>query len=276
MDDDSNYDGYVNGRGVIAVCAVDDTGRRPAYGEPGANLTVCAPSSGSRAVGITTTALQSGYRSDFSGTSAAAPMVSGVVALMLSVNPALTWRDVRLILARTARQNDLTDPGWTTAYGLRFNHKYGFGVADAQKAVEAAAGWRSDGGTQLSCGPYPRTPNRALVDPLNGVTVQPVADAVVVAGCAISQIEWVEVRFTAPHAYSGDLRVRLASPNGLVSQLASARACSGSCGTYDGWRFGSVRHLGEPANGSWTLEATDMIADDIGTFQSWSITFHGR
>jgi subtilisin family serine protease len=279
MDDNANYDRYVNGRGVIAVCAVDDMGKRPHYAEPGAILTVCAPSSGTRTTGITTTAPGDAYRSDFSGTSASSPMVSGVVALMLSVNPSLTWRDVRLILAGTARRNDTDDESWQApAFGYRFSHRYGFGVADAQAAVQAAATWTSVGGsaTQRSCGPYAGAPNRPLRDPLAGGTLQPVADTVAVAGCAISRIEWVEVRFTAPHAYSGDLRLRLTSPNGLVSELAGARTCTGGCGSYADWRFGSVRHLGEPANGGWTLEATDMLADDVGTFEGWSVTFHGR
>lgn len=40
------------------------------------------------------------------GTSSAAPTISGVVALMLSANPALTWRDVRDILRLSAREVD--------------------------------------------------------------------------------------------------------------------------------------------------------------------------
>jgi subtilisin family serine protease len=279
FDDDSNYDGYVNRRGVIAVCAVDHTGVRPAYGEPGANLTVCAPSaSTARVAGITTTALRDEFRSDFSGTSASAPMVSGVVALMLAANPRLTWRDVPLILASTARQNDPGDPDWTSDFGLRFNHKYGFGVADAEAAVATARRWTSVGGsaTQKVCGPYASSVGRELRDPLPDGVLRPVADTVVVAGCPITRIEWVELRFTAPHAYPGDLRVRLRSPNGLVSRLADARVCRDGCGSYDAWRFGSMRHLDESAEGSWTLEATDMVADDTGTFGSWSLTLHGR
>lgn len=279
VDDDANYDGYVNRRGVIAVCAVDHAGRRPPYGEPGANLAVCAPSSGALpSSGITTTGLKGAFRSDFAGTSASAPMVSGVVALMLAANPRLTWRDVPLILARTARQNDPADPDWTSAFGLRFNHKYGFGVADAQAAVAAARSWTSVGGSavQKTCGPYAASVGRPLRDPLPDGTLQPVADTVAVVGCPIARIEWVELRFTAPHAYPGDLRVRLRSPNGLVSRLADARTCGGGCGRYEDWRFGSMRHLEEPADGSWTLEATDMAADDSGTFAGWSITLHGR
>jgi subtilisin family serine protease len=45
------------------------------------------------------------YTSRMNGTSAAAPLVSGVVALMLQANPNLTWRDVQEILLRSARQN---------------------------------------------------------------------------------------------------------------------------------------------------------------------------
>jgi subtilisin family serine protease len=45
------------------------------------------------------------FTSRFNGTSAAAPMVSGVIALMLEANPNLSWRDVQEILVRSARQN---------------------------------------------------------------------------------------------------------------------------------------------------------------------------
>lgn len=44
--------------------------------------------------------------SDMNGTSAAAPTISGVVALMLSANPDLTWRDARDILRLSARAVD--------------------------------------------------------------------------------------------------------------------------------------------------------------------------
>jgi subtilisin-like proprotein convertase family protein len=277
--DDSNYDGYVNHRGVIAVCAVDNQGRRPAYGEPGANLTVCAPSSGA-ASGITTTAIRGTWRNDFSGTSASTPMVSGVAALMLEANPNLTARDVRLILAKTARRNHPNDDDWVAAPGLQpFNHKYGFGVADAVAAVAASRTWTSVGGASslISCAPNRATPNRPLPDRTVGGAATTVSSDIVVAGCGITQIEYVEIRLTAPHSYAGDLRVHLVSPSSTTSRLAEARACAGGgCGSYANWRFGSMRHLDEPANGRWTLQVTDNAADDVGTFQSWSLVLYGR
>jgi hypothetical protein len=108
------------------------------------------------------------------GTSASAPTVTGVVALMLSANPNLSWRDVRHILATTSRQVDpnygsayrrneqinladytftgdtsaaLTDGastarldyGWqTNAAGYKYSNWYGFGLIDAAAAVAAA------------------------------------------------------------------------------------------------------------------------------------------
>ena len=303
--ENSNYDGYVNKLGVIAACAVDANGRQPFYGERGANMLVCAPSSnlppessnGFTNTRITTTAIGSRYRSDFTGTSASTPMVSGVVALMLAANPELTWRDVRLILAASARQNDFPpagaptpDPEWQNAFGLNFSHKYGFGVVDAAAAVALSRGWPSVGGRAAlrQCGPFPQQVNRSMLDPVPATptpTLQPVASTITVPACDIGKIEFVEIRFTAAHPQSGDLRVRLTSPHGLVSELADAHICYNgaeqpvSCGAYNDYAFGSVRHLNEPVGGTnsnWTLEATDMLTGDVGSFVGWSITFFGR
>ena len=54
----------------------------------------------------------------------AAPVVSGVVALMLEANRNLTWRDVQGVLATTAALTDATDPSWTlNAAGLHHSRK---------------------------------------------------------------------------------------------------------------------------------------------------------
>jgi kexin len=230
-------------------------------------------------------------------------MVSGAIALMLAVRPDLTWRDVRLILAETARQNDRTDAGWTSHFGYRFNHKYGFGTVDAHTAVQRAQSWASVGGTRqlLSCGPYARTVERTLpgppADTSVAVVVTSVTDSVPVsaADCPIRNVEFVEIGFTATHSYSGDLRIALTSPGGLLSELANERVCYQfdadglpsrdsrrqliqiSCGGYEaGWTFGSVRHLGESTTGSWTMTVTDMQRGDEGVWHNWSLRFWGR
>lgn len=285
VNDNSNFDGYVNKRGLITVCAVDDTGVRPWYGEYGANVLLCGPSSNTRSA-IHTTTIKDGYTTGFTGTSAAAPMVSGTVALMLQANPSLTWRDVPLILASTARQNAPLDAGWTQNFGLHHHPMYGFGTVDAQAAVAAAATWHSVGGSaeQKFCDAGLRTPNLPVPDndPNN-----PAVDTVTVSGCPIQAIEFIEVRFTAQHSYSGDLHIELSSPNGLVSTLANERVCVDNpasatpqaiaCGNYNDWPFGSVRHMNEPADGAWTLRVSDRQPQDSnGVFQSWHLRIWGR
>ena len=61
------------------------------------------------------------------GTSFACPQVSGVIALMRSLNYSLTVREIRNILHKTA--TDLGDPGRDIYFG--------YGLLNASKAVEA-------------------------------------------------------------------------------------------------------------------------------------------
>ena len=283
--DNSNFDGYVNRRGVITVCATNDRGAQPSFGENGSNILICAPTEAAT-VGATTTSIQSGYSSQFDGTSSSSPMVSGVVALMLAANPNLSARDVPLILAETARKNSPFDPAWTGSGTARFNHKFGYGTVDAVAAVSRAQSWTSVGTAAdlKSCGTFSSSPNRAIPDATSGGFTTAIADTITVTNCPITKIEFVDVYFTANHEYPADLRLRLQSPSGATSELADNRTCGeglipaeNPClQNYNNWRFGSVRHLNENANGAWRFEVTDMNVRDLGTFQSWSIRIWGR
>jgi subtilisin family serine protease/subtilisin-like proprotein convertase family protein len=143
--DSAMFDGFVTSRYTIGVTGVDHDGQSAnvdgsvtTYPEAGAAVLVAAPT-GSFPIdlgndffigsGIWTTDLTGGedgrnidplpsgqeidndfledtdYTSRFNGTSAAAPIVSGVVALMLQANPNLSFRDVEELLIRSARQN---------------------------------------------------------------------------------------------------------------------------------------------------------------------------
>ena len=105
------------------------------------------------------------YITGFGGTSSAAPAVAGALAVLLGVNPDLTWRDVKHILALTSRKIDagrrevraafngspyVAQHAWqTNAAGYEFHNWYGFGAVDVDAAVAMAAGYTPD-----SLGPF--------------------------------------------------------------------------------------------------------------------------
>jgi len=89
------------------------------------------------------------YTSTFNGTSAAAPSVAGGIAVLLGAYPNLTWRDVKHIMANTARKNDnsrtysrngLEQYNWNpNAAGYSHHYWYGFGAFDLGAAIDFAS-----------------------------------------------------------------------------------------------------------------------------------------
>jgi len=77
------------------------------------------------------------YVDSFGGTSGATPVVAGVAALMLSVDPTLTKDAVRTILIETAEKIDATAAGYDSVTG--FSSTHGYGRVNAFLAVSEAA-----------------------------------------------------------------------------------------------------------------------------------------
>lgn len=76
------------------------------------------------------------YCTYFGMTSAAAPMVSGVASLMLSVNPELTSTQVKNIMENTAKEWEDYNFSTTSAHpNGSWNAEVGYGLVDAHKAV---------------------------------------------------------------------------------------------------------------------------------------------
>ncbi|WP_242935267.1 S8 family serine peptidase [Leptospira kobayashii] len=290
--DNSNYDGQANYYGVNAVCAIGNDGKKASYSEDGANLLVCAHSLGNNSVGIFTTDVSStggynrgtssteptnrNYTSSFSGTSAASPLAAGVGALIVDANPSLTWRDVRVILARSARQNDPSDAGWfTNGAGLKFNHKYGFGAADANAAVTLAKSWTLLGSVVQKAVTGSTTNASVANNNATGAT-----NTVAVSSSGIGKIEFVDLTLTITTGASdepGDLQIELTSPSGKTAILASPRACINStpaftrCTDFTGYRFGVTTFMDESADGTWSLKVSDLCnySSSVRTCTSW-------
>ena len=293
--DHANFDARANHYGVTAVCAVGYDDTLAFYSEIGANLWVCAPSSSYRDLPrITTTFDANSYTHRFGGTSAAAPIVSGVAALLRAANPDLTWRDLKLILAGSARRNDPDDEDYdpddedwekgALKYGSDgehywFSHLYGFGVVDAGAAADLADGWTSPpvwreiSATSHETVEIPDLiPDAKPMPVTSSVTLDPHVDFV----------EFIAIEPTLSHTFYRDLRIELTSPAGKTSILTFK-----GYSPYQHWweigviekatpRFGSAKHLGEDAAGEWTLQISDEAAFDSGTLHGWKLTAYGH
>ena len=289
--DNTNLDELRNYFAVTTVCGIGYNDRRAFYSVVGASLWVCAPSGdgtgGTRH--MTTTDPGNRYTDKFAGTSAAAPIVSGVAALIRAENTSLTWRDVKLILANSARKNHATDSGWeqgAVKYGpttdrYSFSHWYGFGAVDAGAAVALARTW-TNLPPMREAEVASSTVNLRIPDAVEGSAPTPVSSTVTFDSY-IEFVEFVELNTDWDHAFIRDIEIELISPSGAVSEIVPAIDKSSVYPVFrdrydyqSAFRFGSSRHLGEPAAGEWTLRITDHNPDHAGTLKSWSLRIYGH
>ena len=118
---------------VISVGGTDQNDLRANFSNFGNNLDIVAPG-----VGIRSTNLMNTYATQ-DGTSFAAPQVSAVAALILSVNPNLTAQQVRNIIESTAQK--VGGYAYTNTSGRpngTWDDEMGYGLVDAFAAVQAA------------------------------------------------------------------------------------------------------------------------------------------
>ena len=281
--DNANNDGYANHPGTIAVGALNNLGHRADYSEPGACLIVSAPSGNdkSRLPGSFTTDLlgergynradvesdiaEIDYTSTFNGTSSAAPLVSGVVALMLQANPKLGWRDVQEVLIRSAAMAQPENPGWfTNSAKIRFNHEFGAGRVDASAAVQLASGWRNLGA------------RRSAVVVKATKDLPPIPDEGVFQGNLLVtddlRVEQVTLNLTLTHPSRGELAIDLISPIGTISHLFVPH---GDTNQNIEHRFTSVFHWGESARGDWKLRIRDTVGRNAGQVSDYRLEVFG-
>ena len=272
--DNVNYHNYQNSPFVITVAGVDSAGKVASFSNPGAAILVSAPGSAYTDDRVGSAGYVSGDYISVSGTSYAAPAVSGVVALMLEANPNLGYRDVQQILAYSAKLTDPTSAGWKTnaaqdwnGGGLHFNHDYGFGLVDATAAVRLAESWQTQATyANLSTIKAVHTDNAAIPDGTGSVASHIVLNSSMT-------IDKVLVDLNITHAQASDLVVTLVSPGGTTAVLVANPA--GGTGTGIVFETSANNFWGEDSKGDWTLTVTDKVSGNTGTLNGWTLTTLG-
>ncbi len=290
---------------AIAVAAVTHDGEVALYSSPGASLLISGLSNvvvgppegdiwttdrtgkGGYSDGKNQAPLNNNpnYDAFFGGTSAAAPTVSGVVALILDANPLLGYRDVQQILAYSARHVGSpigSQPLGSEKYawgfnaadtwnggGLHFSNDYGFGLVDALAAVRLAETWT---GQETFA-------NLQLIktDVWHGDKAIPYAKALtftIATGADVS-LESVELGLN----HSGDLTdydIVLTSPSGTKSILSTATPFFDvPSDAKIPWAYYSNAFRGEDAAGVWKISITDAFVANPGRLTDAYLRFYG-
>ncbi|VVC45506.1 Peptidase S8, subtilisin-related,Peptidase S8, subtilisin, Ser-active site,Proprotein convertase [Cinara cedri] len=277
--DNCAADGYVGNIHTVAISSATIDGKAPAYAERCAAVIATAYSGGiDSGIKIVTSDINNTCTLNHSGTSAAAPLAAGVIALALEANAELTWRDVQHLLARNCETAPLMNNlGWSTnAAGFRFNPQFGFGLLNGYKLVKEAAAWRT-------------VPEKFIcaVDfdiPRSGKyfgRVSKFVSSVNVDGCDghVKHLEHVQLSMTVKHPKRGVVEVDLRSPKNTVCKMMEPRPLDESDKGFLEWKIKSLQYWGEDPFGEWTVfikdETSSLYAGLFGSVEKLTLIMHG-
>ena len=209
------------------------------------------------------------YTYAMNGTSAAAPMVSGSIALVLDACPSLSWRDVKRLIAYSATKVDKLNPEWiTNAAGLHYNINYGYGKINPLKMIQMCRSQYFEPLPDLEIQRAAFSYTTAIPD--NNTTITKVLPF-----NHDMQIEWVGLNIDTDHPFAGDLEVNLISPMGTKVNIISPNELRFAA--YDGgFRFSSVAYIDENAEGKWYVEITDRLPEDAGVLKGITLEVYGH
>ena len=197
------------------------------------------------------------YTYAMNGTSAATPMVSGIIALTLQACPNLSYRDIRWLIAHTAKRVDKQNSTWVqNAAGLWHSIDYGYGKINAKGMIALCK--------SRAFQPLGALRKESLKQSYNEVI--PDTNTTIIKEFEIKQqmkVEWVSVTAKIDHPFAGDLEIALVSPSGTRSVLLTLAEVHYNA-FLGGFRFSSVAFADEPSQGKWKIEITDRLENDAG------------
>ena len=221
----------------------------------------------------------------FSGTSAAAPMVAGIVALIRQANKQLTYRDVKLILAETARRDPIKSATVTLTWQntgkkysdassqYSYNQLVGFGLVDAAAAVNLATTWTTL--PTLKTEPYPSPQNRYALPKDTEEEIE-----IVINNSSIRFIESIQLSMDlqATKTVNATMGITLIDPQGRNSVLSHHR--NQLFGTLEGGSnpYVTAYHLylgRNSANGTWKVKIKST-SDDVPAVEKVKIIIYGH
>ncbi|MEM7628059.1 MAG: GC-type dockerin domain-anchored protein [Planctomycetota bacterium] len=233
------------------------------------------------------------FATGFGGTTSAAAVATGIVALMKQANPGLSLRDIKAIIQQTSipSEFDPTLTYWFNAglpavastwqINAAFNihsDAYGFGIIDAKAAVDLAQNWAGLPEQELfETGVIPvdiEIPEAEFVNIAENVDQLVPGDEADFQFCVRPNvvIEEIELEMNIEGIGRGELLIWLRSPFNTVSVMAIPRYDFNdfqafSDGTtefaYFNYVFHTYKHWGERSGGRWEINVQDFGVPDV-------------
>ncbi|XP_045614790.2 proprotein convertase subtilisin/kexin type 4 [Procambarus clarkii] len=291
MDDNCNLDGYTSSIYTLSVSALTDMGTSTFYEEPCASTLAAVYVGGDHSIQdaldqqerhveehrVVVPELDGQCSATFQGTSAAAPLMAGVVAIVLHANSNLTWRDVQHLVVETATptQEALQEEGWhTNGYGKKFHLMQGFGAVNAGKMVEAALSWKNVNPQRTVSKPIFR--GYRTLYPNSWLNISKDMDfSNVPVESSMKGVEHVIAHINLAHPSRKLLSIFIVSPTGTTSQVLTHRPADNSTMGFNPWGFMSVHFWGEHPSGTWTV-AIKNSSGDRGHLKHIELTIFGN
>lgn len=261
--DDCNADGYANSRYTFTIGAIDRNGNRPFYAENCASQLAVTYSGGSNGQGIYTTDVRNMCTQGHSGTSAAAPIASGIFALVLSRCPHLTWRTLMHLVVEEAVHFKGLD--WQETKKNRFfSHYFGFGKIDAFKLMEAAKN-RTNVGKLVEY----KFEDHSLIGFQDFLELK-----IPITAPEIKCSEYVLLTLTLRNFTRGNIKLELVSPMNITSLLLRKRPNDESRIDLEDWTMSTVANWGTNVEGMWKLRIS--CPDEMGYLHGYKLLVTGE
>ncbi|ORY43661.1 subtilisin-like protein [Rhizoclosmatium globosum] len=266
--DSCAFDGYINSIYTISVGSLDRSDNQPKYGEDCPAKMISIPSGSGDQCSRT-----------LAGTSFAAPIASGIFALVNSIRPDLTWRDYQHLSIKSAVVVNPSHPSWfKTASGRPYSPTFGYGKLDAGRILDLARTWVSVGNANtfidsprlapnVSAIPQEKNKDLRVIFKINDADKQ---------AAGFSKLEHVVVTVWIDHQRRGDVYIDLISPTGVVSNICVGRPDDDDATGFQGWELMSLAHWDEEVIGAWTVAVSDRVNPQTsGMLRGVAMRFYG-